>query len=60
MSKECNNCSGGLHGFCSPPCYCGCPPSIRKMDEWTEKAKAIICKGCGYKERLENERAGID
>ena len=57
---ECNNCSGGIHIMCSVPCNCGCPPNQIRMKEWKEMAKTIICKGCMYKERFDNEKAGID
>ncbi|MEE9446188.1 MAG: hypothetical protein V3V19_11055 [Cocleimonas sp.] len=28
--KDCNNCSGGIHGLCAGNCYCGCPESNSK------------------------------
>lgn len=35
--QDCNNCSGGIHHMCSPPCDCGCPASKKGTKEWLEK-----------------------
>lgn len=62
MSRECPNCSGGIHGLCQgPSCDCGCWGSMRKPNEReVEEAFRILRKAQitseMYEERIKSRR----